>query len=90
MPSCYHHYHAQYCAVSRAFRLLAGVLASLLNHFVVPLANLDSTLMPIHSTIDAMSDAIDGASVMLYGVSLQYKESANVRGALTVASSRCR
>ena len=31
------------------------------------------------STMDAMSDAIEGADVFLYGVSLQYKESANVR-----------
>ena len=31
------------------------------------------------STMDAMSDAIEGAAVMLYGVSLKYKESANVR-----------
>ena len=31
------------------------------------------------STMDAMSDAIEGAEVMLYGVSLAYKESANVR-----------
>ena len=31
------------------------------------------------STMDAMSDAIEGADVMLYGVSLRYKESANVR-----------
>ena len=31
------------------------------------------------STMDAMSDAIEGADVMLYGVSLPYKESANVR-----------
>ena len=30
------------------------------------------------STMDAMSDAIEGADVMLYGVSLRYKESANV------------
>eukprot|EP01046_Picozoa_sp_COSAG06_P083642 COSAG06_NODE_30526_length_537_cov_1.216895_1_plen_65_part_00 len=30
------------------------------------------------STVDAMSDAIEGADVMLYGVSLRYKESANV------------
>ena len=30
------------------------------------------------STIDAMSDAIDGAAVMLCGISLAYKESANV------------
>jgi hypothetical protein len=29
--------------------------------------------------MDAMSDAIEGADVMLYGVSLQYKESANCR-----------
>ena len=34
------------------------------------------------STMDAMSDAIEGADVMLYGVSLAYKESANVRIAL--------
>ena len=33
------------------------------------------------STMDAMSDAIEGADVMLYGVSLAYKESANVRSA---------
>ena len=31
------------------------------------------------STMDAMSDAIEGADVMLYAVSLRYKESANVR-----------
>ena len=31
------------------------------------------------STMDAMSDAIEGASVMLYGVSKAYKESANCR-----------
>jgi hypothetical protein len=31
--------------------------------------------------MDAMSDAIEGADVMLYGVSLRYKESANVRKA---------
>ncbi len=29
--------------------------------------------------MDAMSDAIEGADVMLYGVSLKYKESANCR-----------
>jgi hypothetical protein len=29
--------------------------------------------------VDAMSDAIEAADVMLYGVSLRYKESANVR-----------
>jgi ribosomal protein S5 len=28
--------------------------------------------------MDAMSDAIEGADVMLYGVSLRYKESVNV------------
>ena len=28
--------------------------------------------------MDAMSDAIEGADVMMYGVSLRYKESANV------------
>ena len=31
------------------------------------------------STMDAMSDAIEGADVMLYGVTLAYKESANCR-----------
>ena len=31
------------------------------------------------STMDAMSDAIEGADVMLCGLSLQYKESANCR-----------
>ena len=30
--------------------------------------------------MDAMSEAIEGADVMLYGVSLAYKESANVSG----------
>eukprot|EP01046_Picozoa_sp_COSAG06_P024339 COSAG06_NODE_1980_length_7926_cov_10.286061_3_plen_73_part_00 len=34
------------------------------------------------STMDAMSDAIEGADVMLYTVCLQYKESANVRHVL--------
>ena len=29
-----------------------------------------------------MSDAIEGADVMLYGVSLAYKESANVSGGI--------
>eukprot|EP01052_Picozoa_sp_SAG31_P060731 SAG31_NODE_19878_length_589_cov_1.163265_1_plen_59_part_00 len=37
------------------------------------------------STIDAMSDAIDGAAVMLYAVTLAYKESANVRHDTPVA-----
>jgi hypothetical protein len=40
------------------------------------------------STVDAMSDAIEGADVMLYGVSLKYKESANVRIA-HIRSSAC-
>ena len=39
------------------------------------------------STMDAMSDAIEGADVMLYGVSLAYKESANVRGLSTLRAS---
>ena len=30
------------------------------------------------NTVDAMSDAVDGAEVVLFGVSLAYKESANV------------
>ena len=29
--------------------------------------------------MDAMSDAVEGAEVVLYGVSKQYKESANCR-----------
>jgi hypothetical protein len=42
------------------------------------------------STVDAMSDAIEGADVMLYGVSLAYKESANVSafGSLSSGSTR--
>ena len=35
--------------------------------------------------MDAMSDAIEGADVMLYGVSLAYKESANVRASSCLA-----
>ena len=31
------------------------------------------------SVIDAMSEAVEGAELMLYGVSAQYKESANCR-----------
>ena len=31
------------------------------------------------STIDSMSEAVDGAEVVLFGVSLDYKESANCR-----------
>eukprot|EP01046_Picozoa_sp_COSAG06_P057970 COSAG06_NODE_11481_length_1503_cov_34.167379_2_plen_97_part_00 len=37
--------------------------------------------------MDAMSDAIEGADVMLYGVSLAYKESANVSGLSTLRVS---
>ena len=33
----------------------------------------------IGSTLDAMSDAVEESDVMLYGVSLAYKESANCR-----------
>jgi hypothetical protein len=40
--------------------------------------DLTSTGGDAGSTVDAMSDAIEGADVMLYGVSLAYKESANV------------
>ena len=36
-------------------------------------------LTPRSARIDAMSGAIEGAAVMLYGVSLKYKESANCR-----------
>ena len=41
--------------------------------------------------MDAMSDAIEGADVMLYGVSLRYKESANVssRGFVGLYSECC-
>ena len=42
------------------------------------LISLPSTGGDAGSTVDAMSDAIEGADVMLYGVSLAYKESANV------------
>ena len=35
--------------------------------------------------MDAMSDAIEGADVMMYGVSLRYKESANVSEATFIA-----
>ena len=35
--------------------------------------------------MDAMSDAIEGADVMLYGVSLAYKESANVSASSCLA-----
>ena len=36
------------------------------------------------SVMDAMSEAVDGAAVMLYGVSLNYKESANCRYAVDI------
>ena len=42
------------------------------------LIDLTPTGYDVGSTVDAMSDAIEGADVMLYGVSLAYKESANV------------
>jgi hypothetical protein len=41
--------------------------------------DLTPTIGNAGSTVDAMSDAIEGADVMIYGVSLAYKESANVR-----------
>ena len=41
----------------------------------------------VFSTIDAMSEAIDGAAVMLYAVTLAYKESANVRHDTTLLQS---
>ena len=39
--------------------------------------------------MDAMSDAIEGADVMLYSVSLRYKESSNCRLEANVCSSQC-
>ena len=39
------------------------------------------------ATIDAMSDAIDRAAVMIYAVSLRYKESVNVRRQSRVGAS---
>jgi|EP01046_Picozoa_sp_COSAG06_P042061 hypothetical protein len=40
--------------------------------------------------MDAMSDAIEGADVMLYGVSLRYKESANVsQAAVCMVAQEC-
>ena len=41
--------------------------------------DLTPTIGNAGSTVDAMSDAIEGADVMIYGVSLAYKESANCR-----------
>ena len=50
----------------------------------MPIPRIDDTLAALQgakyfTTMDAMSDAIEGAEVMLYGVSLPYKESANCR-----------
>ena len=54
-------------------------LLLLLHSFVaLQLISLTLTEGDAGSTVDAMSDAIEGADVMLYGVSLAYKESANV------------
>ena len=54
-------------------------LLLLLHSFVaLQLIGLTLTEGDAGSTVDAMSDAIEGADVMLYGVSLAYKESANV------------
>ena len=54
-------------------------LLLLLHSFVaLQLVSLTLTEGDAGSTVDAMSDAIEGADVMLYGVSLAYKESANV------------
>ena len=39
--------------------------------------------------IDAMSEAVEGAEVMLYGVSAQYKESANCRLELSCECEDC-
>jgi hypothetical protein len=55
-------------AASVAF--LCSTAADRLDHPLV--------LVDAGSTVDAMSDAIEDADVMLYGVSLRYKESANV------------
>ena len=41
------------------------------------------------STMDAMSDAIEGAEVLLYGVSLKYKESASEAAATTSRPLGC-
>ena len=49
--------------------------------------DLTPTIGNAGSTVDAMSDAIEGADVMLYGVSLAYKESANVSGLSTLRVS---
>ena len=58
---------------------LRGIVLLLVRCFVaVQLIGLTLTGGDAGSTVDAMSDAIEGADVMLYGVSLAYKESANV------------
>ena len=41
------------------------------------------------NTVDAMSDAIDSAEVVLFGVSLKYKESANCRLEANCEAGRC-
>lgn len=63
-------------------------LLLLLHSFVaLQLISLTLTEGDAGSTVDAMSDAIEGADVMLYGVSLAYKESANVSGLSTLRVS---
>ena len=58
---------------------MKGKLQLLLRSFAtLQLIGLASTGGDAGSTVDAMSDAIEGADVMIYGVSLAYKESANV------------
>ena len=58
---------------------MKGALQLLLRSFAtLQLIGLASTGGDAGSTVDAMSDAIEGADVMIYGVSLAYKESANV------------
>ena len=54
------------------------MLLLLCSSVVLQLIGLMPTGTDAGSTVDAMSDAIEGADVMLYGVSLAYKESANV------------
>jgi hypothetical protein len=55
-----------------------ALLLLLCSSVVLQLIDLMPTGADAGSTVDAMSDAIEGADVMLYGVSLAYKESANV------------
>ena len=54
------------------------MLLLLCSSVVLQLIGLMPTGTDAGSTVDAMSDAIEDADVMLYGVSLRYKESANV------------